>query len=289
MLLQFITNGIITGLLYSLLAIGFALVYNTTHIFHIAAAGIYVFAAYMFWLFGVKLGVNLLMAAVLSLVLTMGISWLSEKVIYRPLRNKQTSLNVAMIASIGLMAVIVNLIAMFFGNETKVVENAILPTVSLGKLIVTTPQLFQLFISIAVIAIFLTFLDKTKSGLKLRALSADETLFETLGYDKQNTFSFVFLASGLFIGLASCLTVYDVGMDPNMGMTVLINALVAMIIGGAGRFGACLVGGLLLGVLQSLTVYFFASNWQNAITFALLLIFLFVRPQGIAGYKQRVI
>ena len=289
MLLQFITNGIITGLLYSLLAIGFALVYNTTHIFHIAAAGIYVFAAYMFWLFGVKLGLNLLVAAVLALALTMGISWLSEKVIYRPLRNKQTSLNVAMIASIGLMTVIVNLIAMFFGNETKVVENAILPTVSLGKLIVTTPQLFQLFISIAVIAIFLTFLDKTKSGLKLRALSADETLFETLGYDKQNTFSFVFLASGLFIGLASCLTVYDVGMDPNMGMTVLINALVAMIIGGAGRFGACLVGGLLLGVLQSLTVYFFASNWQNAITFALLLIFLFVRPQGIAGYKQRVI
>ena len=289
MLLQFITNGIISGLLYSLLAIGFALVYNTTHIFHIAAAGIYVFAAYMFWLFGVKLGVNLLVAAVLALILTMGISWLSEIVIYRPLRNKQTSLNVAMIASIGLMTVIVNLIAMFFGNETKVVENAILPTVSLGKLIVTTPQLFQLFISIAVIAIFLTFLDKTKSGLKLRALSADETLFETLGYDKQNTFSFVFLASGLFIGLASCLTVYDVGMDPNMGMTVLINALVAMIIGGAGRFGACLVGGLLLGVLQSLTVYFFASNWQNAITFALLLIFLFVRPQGIAGYKQRVI
>ena len=289
MLLQFITNGIITGLLYSLLAIGFALVYNTTHIFHIAAAGIYVFAAYMFWLFGVKIGMNLLLAATLALVLTMGLSWLSEKVIYRPLRNKQTSLNVIMIASIGLMTVIVNLIAMFFGNETKVVENAILPTISLGKLIVTTPQLFQLFISIAVIAIFLTFLDKTKSGLKLRALSADETLFETLGYDKQNTFSFVFLASGLFIGLASCLTVYDVGMDPNMGMTVLINALVAMIIGGAGRFGACLVGGLLLGVLQSLTVYFFASNWQNAITFALLLIFLFVRPQGIAGYKQRVI
>lgn len=289
MLLQFITNGIITGLLYSLLAIGFALVYNTTHIFHIAAAGIYVFAAYMFWLFGVKIGMNLLLAAALALVLTMGLSWLSEKVIYRPLRNKQTSLNVIMIASIGLMTVIVNLIAMFFGNETKVVENAILPTISLGKLIVTTPQLYQLFISIGIIAIFLTFLDKTKSGLKLRALSADETLFETLGYDKQNTFTFVFLASGLFIGLASCLTVYDVGMDPNMGMTVLINALVAMIIGGAGRFGACVVGGLLLGVLQSLTVYFFASNWQNAITFALLLIFLFVRPQGIAGYKQRVI
>ena len=289
MLLQFIINGIITGLLYSLLAIGFALVYNTTHIFHIAAAGIYVFAAYMFWLFGVKLGMNLLAAVVLALMLTMGLSLLTEVIIYRPLRKKQTSLNTAMIASIGLMTIIVNLISMFFGNETKVVENAILPTVSLGKLIITTPQLYQIIISIIAISSVLSYLNKTQSGLKLRALSADETLFETLGYNKQKMFSLVFLISGLFVGLASCLTVYDVGMDPNMGMTVLINALVAMIIGGTGRFGTCVAGGLLLGILQSLTVFFFASNWQNAITFTLLLVFLFVRPQGIAGYKQRVI
>ncbi|MBR4792760.1 MAG: branched-chain amino acid ABC transporter permease [Bacteroidaceae bacterium] len=289
MLLQFITNGIITGLLYSLLAIGFALVYNTTHIFHIAAAGIYVFAAYMFWLFGSKLGQNIMVAAVVAIVLTMGISLLSEKGIYGPLRKKQASLNLAMIASIGLMTIIVNTIAMTFGNETKVIDSTILPTISLGKLIVSTPQLYQLIISVATIAMFLAFLNKTKFGLRLQALSADDTLFETLGYDKNRTFTFVFLASGLFIGLASCLTVFDIGMDPRMGMTVLINALVAMIIGGVGRFETCVFGGISLGVLQSLTVYFFSSNWQNAITFALLLIFLFVRPQGIAGYKQRLL
>lgn len=137
--------------------------------------------------------------------------------------------------------------------------------------------------------VFLVLLNKTRFGLKLRALSSDPTLFETLGYNQQNTLSGVFLLSGLFIGLASCLTVYDVGMDPNMGLPVLINAMVAMIIGGVGRFGTCVLGGLLLGVLQSLTVYQFASNWQNAITFALLLLFLFLRPQGIAGYKQRMV
>ncbi len=289
MLLQFIINGLITGLLYSLLAIGFALVYNTTHIFHIAAAGIYVFAAYMFWWLAAKCSIPLLLAATFAIVLTMGLSFLTEACVYRPLRKKKSSLSVIMIASIGLMTIIVNLIAMAFGNETKVVDNAIQKTFSLGHLIITTPQFYQIIFSVTAILIFLIVLEQTRFGLKVRALSSDEVLFEALGYNKQQSFTFVFLASGLFIGLASCITVYDVGLDPNMGMTVLINAMVAMIIGGNGRFWTCIIGGLVLGVLQSLTVFWFASNWQNAITFALLMGFLFLRPQGIAGYKQRAV
>lgn len=287
MLLQFIINGLITGLLYSLLAIGFALVYNTTHIFHIAAAGIYVFAAYMFWWLSGYM--PLCLAGGMAIVLTMGLSLIAEFGIYRPLRKKNSSLNVMMIASIGLMTIIVNLISMIFGNETKVIDSATLSTYSLGELVITAPQLYQFIFACIAIAIFLVLLDYSKFGIKIRALSSDENLFEALGYNKQHTFAIVFLISGLFIGLASCVTVYDVGLDPNMGMTVLINAMVAMIIGGNGRFGTCVIGGLLLGSLQSLTVFWFSSNWQNAITFAVLLIFLFIRPQGIAGYKQRAI
>ena len=286
---QFIINGLITGVLYSLLAIGFALVYNTTRIFHIAAAGIYVFAAYMFWLFAVTLHLPLLLAAFIAILLTMGLSLLTETTVYRPLKNRKASLNVAMIASIGLMTVIINTIAMFFGNETKVVENSILKPFSYGDIIITTPQMYQAVIGIIVLAAFLIILRWTNWGLRLQALSADETLFETLGYNTNRTRIAVFLASGIFIAIASCLTVYDVGLDPNMGMSVLISAIVAMIIGGVGKFSTCIVGGLTLGVLQSLTVYQFASNWQNAVTFLVLLILLFLRPQGIAGYKQRTV
>lgn len=286
---QFIINGLITGVLYSLLAIGFALVYNTTRVFHIAAAGIYVFAAYMFWLFSASFGLPLLLAAGIAVVLTMGLSLATEVTVYRPLKNRKASLNVAMIASIGLMTVIVNLEAMLFGNETKVVTNAILPTFTFGDLIVTTPQMYQAVIGIVIIAAFLIVLSSTNWGKRLRALSVDETLFATLGYNPAATRTAVFLASGAFIAAASCLTVYDVGMDPNMGMNVLISAVVAMIIGGVGRFSTCLLGGLTLGVLQAVTVYFFSSNWQNAVTFLVLLIFLFLRPQGIAGYKQRTV
>ncbi len=286
---QFIINGLITGVLYSLLAIGFALVYNTTRVFHIAAAGVYVFAAYMFWLFAVTLHLPLLLSAIIAIILTMVLSLTTEVTVYRPLKNRKASLNVAMIASIGMMTVIVNMVAMFFGNETKVVDNSIQEPFIFRNLIITIPQMYQAVIGCALLVIFLCILKWTNWGIRLRALSADETLFSTLGYNPSTTRTWVFLLSGAFIAAASCLTVYDVGMDPNMGMTVLINAIVAMIIGGVGRFGTCVIGGLTLGVLQSLTVYQFASNWQNAVTFLLLLILLFLRPQGIAGYKQRTV
>lgn len=289
MIWQFIINGLITGILYSLLAIGFALVYNTTRIFHIAAAGIYVFAAYMFWFFVAKVGLPVFVGSLVAIILTMLLSLLTELCVYHPLKNKKASLNVAMIASIGVMTVVINTIAMCFGNETKVVENAIFQPFTFGDIIITTPQKYQALIGVAVLVTFMVILLRTNWGLRLRALSADETLFETLGYDTKKTRIMVFLASGAFIAIASCLTVYDVGLDPNMGMSVLISAVVAMIIGGVGKFSTCILGGLTLGVLQSLTVYQFASNWQNAVTFVVLLILLFLRPQGIAGYKQRTV
>ena len=242
MIWQFIINGLITGILYSLLAIGFALVYNTTKIFHIAAAGIYVFAAYMFWLFAAKMELPIILSSIAAIVLTMILSLLSEIIVYRPLKNRKASLNVAMIASIGLMTVIINTIAMFFGNETKVVENSILKPFSFGDIIITTPQMYQAVIGIIALAVFLFILRWTNWGLRLQALSADETLSETLGYNTNRTRIVVFLASGIFIAIASCLTVYDVGLEPNMGMSVLISAIVAMIIGGVGKFSTCIVG-----------------------------------------------
>ena len=289
MIRQFIVNGFITGILYSLLAIGFALVYNTTKLFHIVAAAIYVYAAFMFYLFAVTFGLPVFVGALIAIVLTMGLSLLTDVSVYRPLKNRKASNNVAMIASIGMMTVIVNLIAMFFGNGTKVIDNTIHRSFNVGNIIITTPQMWQLMVGCVVIVFFLVFIGLSQWGIRFKALSADSVLYETMGYDISNTRTFVFLMSGAFIAIGSCLTVYDIGLDPHMGMNVLINAMVAMIIGGVGRFGTCVLGGITLGILQALTVYQFSSNWQNAVTFVLLLVLLFLRPQGIAGYKQRTV
>ena len=289
MLLQFVVNGLITGILYSLSAIGFALVYNTTRIFHIAAAALYVVGAYTlyysynFW--GFSLPFAILAAITVTALFSVGSEW----AVYRPLFNKKSSLFVVLIASIGLMTVLVNLVAMFFGNETKIIDNAIPKTYIFGEIIITMPQILQLVVGVAVIIGFMFFLRFTRFGLQTRALSCNDMLFKTMGYSIRTTRLKVFALSGVFLALASSLTVYDIGLNPHIGMSVLINAMVAMIIGGVGRFGACVLGGVTLGILQSLVVYQFASNWQNAITFLVLILFLFLRPQGFIGYKKRLV
>lgn len=286
---QFIVNGFITGILYSLLAIGFALVYNTTKLFHIVAAALYVFAAYMFYLSVSTFVQHIWVGGLIAMALTMGLSLLTDVLVYRPLKHRNASNNVALIASIGMMTVITNLLAMFFGNETQVIHGAMRRVYELGDLIVTTPQLWQLSIGSGAIAAFVLFIRFTPWGVRFRALSSDSLLFETLGYNTSRVRTMVFLLSGAFIALASCLTVFDIGLDPHMGMNVLINALVAMIIGGMGRFDSCVWGGITLGLLQALTTYISSSNWQNAVTFVLLLILLFLRPQGLLGEKQRTV
>jgi len=289
MLLQFIVNGIITGILYSLSAIGFALVYNTTRIFHIAAAALYVVAAYtLFYVYNFW-GVPLLLGIVAAMVVTALFSVATEWAVYRPLYLKKSSLFVAMIASIGMMIVLVNFVAMIFGNETKVINNAIQKTYTLGEIIITTPQMLQIAVGVVVIVGFMFFLRFTRFGLQTRALSCNDVLFRSMGHSIRNTRLKVFALSGVFLAIASSLTVYDFGLNPHMGMTVMINAIVAMIIGGVGRFNACVLGGITLGILQSLVVYQFASNWQHAITFLVLILFLFLRPQGFIGYKKRLV
>lgn len=289
MLLQFIINGFITGILYSLCAIGFALVYNTTRIFHIAAAALYVIAAYALYYAYNVMGLGLTLSIVFSIVITALFSVGSEWMIYRPLYRKKSSLNVMMISSIGLMTVLINVVAIFFGNETKVIDNSIQQTYTWDEIIITTPQMIQLLVGSTAIVGFMLLLRFSRLGLQTRALSCNDTLFSTMGYSIKHTRLKVFALSGVFLALASSLTVYDIGLDPHMGMNVMINAMVAMIIGGVGRFNACVLGGLTLGILQSLVVFQFASNWQNAITFLVLILFLFLRPQGFIGYKKRLV
>ena len=276
--------------MYSLLAIGFALVYNTTKVFHVAAAGIYVFASVMFYWFRSSAHLPFLLSAAVAVVLTMVLSWLTEVSVYRPLQRRNASNNVTMIASIGLMTVIVNLLAMFFGTQTMIVDNTTRPSLPLiGDVVLSVRQLWIFAVGCGVIVAFLFCIALSGWGTRVRAMSADSVLFETLGYDVAKSRSLVFLASGAFIGIASCLKAFDVGFDVQGGMPMLIYAMVAMIIGGMGRFGTCVVGGLAVGLIQTMTGHFFSDNWRDAIVFTLLLLILLLRPQGIAGYKQRTV
>jgi len=289
MLIQLLANGLIMGSIYALVSLGFALVYNTTRIFHIAYAAIYMFAAYMILTFYRILNFHLFLSFLLAILFTIGLSIFIEKTIYLPLGKKKSSLNVILISSIGVMIVIVSSIAMFYGNETKILNPNISKSITIGKIILTYTQLAQFFVSIFLVGTFLMFLKYSNFGIKTRALRDDQILCTVFGLNIDRMRMYLFGLSALFAAIGSGLIAYDVGMDPYVGMPMLLNAVVALIIGGIGRFEAPILGGFIIGILQSLAVWAFSSRWQDAVTFTLLIIFLLVRPQGLLGEKQRVV
>jgi len=147
----------------------------------------------------------------------------------------------------------------------------------------------QLLISIALLGLFLLFLKFSKFGIMTRAMRDDDVLSLVFGMDIYRMRYILFGLSGFFAAIGGGLVAYDVGMDPYVGLPMLLNAFVALVIGGIGRFEAPIVGGFIIGILQALTVLVFSAQWQDAITFLLLILFLVFRPQGLLGEKQRVV
>ena len=235
------------------------------------------------------LGMPLWLSFFIAVFLTMLLSLLIEYSVYRPLVKRNSSSTVLLISSIGVMIVVINVIAMFYGNETKIISRDISEAVSFANILLTHTQLWQLGISLFLIFLFMAFLKYSRFGIKTRALRDDEELYTIMGQEPHSLHLQLYLMSGFFAATAGCLVAYDVGMDPYVGMPMLLNAVVALVIGGMGRFEAPILGGFIIGLMQALAVWAFSARWQDAVTFFLFILFLLFRPQGIMGEKERFV
>lgn len=210
-----------------------------------------------------------------------------EHFVYQPLVKKGGALNSILISSIGVMIILINLIAIIFGNETQVISNEISNILHWYNTIITYNQIIQLIVSLIIISTFMIVLKYSSFGLAIRALRDDAILTDVFGYNIKRFRLALFAISGILVSISSNLVSIDVGFDPYIGMPMLLNTIVALTIGGIGTFNAAILGGYLLGLTQSIAVYFFDTKWENAITFIILLFILIIRPQGISGEKQR--
>jgi len=288
MLAQLIANGLVNGAIYSIVALGFSLVYNTTGIFHIAHGAVYAFSSYIFYTFYRILNFPLLPSFLLGLFSGVLLGIFMEVLVYRPLFIKKTSSGIALVSSIGINVFIVNLIALLYGNETKILFPGIQKTFQFGGVILTRIQVAEFVAFIIIFSIYFLLLRLTNFGKLIRAYANNPTLLSTFGVEVSHLRVWIFAVGSLFAGIASCLVAIDVGMDPNVGMPALLVSAVSMIVGGIGIFESAAIGGFLIGVIQSLVVWQISARWQEAVTFALLIVFLLFRPQGVLGRRKRI-
>jgi branched-chain amino acid transport system permease protein len=285
---QFLVNGFITGLAYALIALGFGLVYNTTRIFNFAHGAVYTLSAYAFYTFYVVMEWNILLAAILALAVSAMTGVLIDEFVFRPLMKRGGSMLIALLSSLGLYIVIVNVIAVAFGNENKTLSIEVQPTYTLGAVIVTRIQLIIVAVFALIFFSLLVALRKTNIGKVLRAMRDDPDLLASMGVNQWGVRRLVFALGSILSSVAAILLALDVGIDPNIGMTAMLNGAVAVIIGGIGIFEGAAIGAVTLGLLQSLIIWQTSARWADAIIFLTLIFFLLFRPRGIIGRRRRI-
>jgi branched-chain amino acid transport system permease protein len=287
-LLQLLANGIVTGCVYALVALGFGLIYNTTKIFHIAHGIVYTGAAYVFYAFARGLGLDLAWSLVLALVFAILLGVSIEVFIYYPFYRKKASLGVVLIGSLGVYIFLVNFVAMLFGNETKILSPGAEKTFHFGSVILTKVQLLEVIAFVILFFLSILLLKKTRPGKIIRALADNPNLVTVLGVDVRRMRIYIFALGSFLTGVASCLVALDVGMDPNVGLGAFLIAAVAVIVGGVGVFEGAVPGAFVLAILQNLMIWKISARWENALVFLVLIFFLLFRPEGMLGRRRRL-
>lgn len=285
---QLLLNSIISGSVYTLIALGFSLIYSTTKFFHFAHAAVYTSCPYFAYLFYIILGLPFWTSLCLAILSSTLLGMTIEIVVYKPMRRWGATPLVLLLSSLGLYIVLQNIISMAFGDDTKTLRSGIVTEgiEFLGARI--TPIQIGIILVSALLLVFCWALMKyTKIGTAMRAVASDSELALVSGIDTDRTILFAFMLGSMLAGIAAILISFDIDMTPTMGMNALMMGVVAVIIGGVGSIPGAALGGFLLAFAQNFGVWKISSQWQDAIAFIILLVFLLFRPYGFFGKKIR--
>jgi branched-subunit amino acid ABC-type transport system permease component len=291
MILQYLVNGVVAGAAYSLIALGFALIYTATRVFHFGHGGAYVFAAFVGYTALTTLSLGLVgafvFAALAGAILGVG----TNRLLYEPMQRAGVSHFVMMISSFGVLIILTYVTAIIWGTNPVVLRDGSLVRVfRFGPIYITATQLQILAIALVLAIALSAFFKRMRLGIAIRALGNDPELAEIMGMPARRLRDASLAVGSALAGISGLLVGFNVGIiDFNMGHEAILMATVAIIIGGLGNLPAAAAGGLVLGIIQHLAIWQVSSKWQISISFGVLILMLLVRPQGLFGERRRVV
>ncbi|SHI91370.1 amino acid/amide ABC transporter membrane protein 1, HAAT family [Desulfatibacillum alkenivorans DSM 16219] len=291
---QQLTNGLAIGGIYALIALGYTLVYGVLKLINFAHGDLFTIGAFLglslltaFSLtdkLGFAMGVGALVLMVVCLVGIIGI--LLDQAAYKPLRTSPRLS--AVVSALGMSIVFSNAIMLVFGPNPEVYPHGILPSSALNIFGLPFPvkRLMLLLTSLVLMAALYFFIQKTTIGAAIRAAAIDQDAARLMGINVNRVIMLIFFigpalggAAGVMVGL------YYGQIKWTMGWLYGLKAFTAAILGGIGNIPGAMVGGLLLGVIESLGSAYISMAWKDAITFVVLILILIVRPTGLLGER----
>ena len=284
LILNLAVLGLTVGSMYALLAVSFGLIFNVTHVFHLAHGATFTLGAYaVYWCSGV-VGLPFVAAIACGLVVAAAFGVLVEMILYRPLRRADSPPMILFLASVGALIVVEGLVGLAFGTQSLTFKALPLEPVVLGSLTVPTANV-AMPLSWLLIVIVVVYMLRSRSGKFLRAVGDSARVARALGIPLDAMFGLSFALGSALAVFSAVLYGWSQGLTPLMGLNAILIGSAAVIIGGRHGVLPGAIVALVLGTLQAVMVAFVPTGWQEGTTFALLLIALLIRPQGIFGYS----
>ena len=277
-----IINGLQSGSIYALVALGYSMVYGIILLLNFAHGDIIMAGAYMTFYAITSFHLHPLLSVVLAVAVSTLLGVVIEKVAYTPLRSApRLSL---LITAIGVSFLLENGAQLLFGADTKSMDIMVSGNLTLGSVNISLAALITIVVSV-VAMIALTFLvQRTKLGKAMRAVSEDMGAAQLMGINLNRTISFTFAVGSALAGIGSVLYLCAYPQaSPTMGSMLGLKAFVAAVLGGIGSIPGAMIGGLAIGFAEVLVTALGLSEWTDAVVFAVLIVVLLVRPTGFLG------
>jgi len=291
-LLQHLINGLTLGAIYSLIALGYTMVYGILKFINFAHGEILMagtYAGYYFYFFlydpskGAAYTIGIFIAALLiAMIASAVLGVLIEKIAYKPLRKAPRL--APLLSAIGVSIILANLAALFFGTKSKRFEfpfdNS---SIQIGGSSITPNQMMILAVGLIMMTGLKLFIDRSKLGKAMRATSQNQSVAALMGINVNRIISLTFAIGSALAAVAGVLIALEYKVYPTMGTMAGLKAFIAAVVGGIGNISGAMLGGIILGLLETFGVVILGipQGLKDTIAFSVLILILLLRPSGI--------
>lgn len=275
-------TGLAQGSIYALFALGLALMFSVMRLINFAHGDVLTWAMYVVtFLTGMGLSLN---ASAPVTLLVMGVAGaVLYLVLFAPtLRAEQPAL-AQIFATVGLSIILQNGILAVFGADTHTVQPPISGSITIGSAVLSWTRVVPIIVLMAVLAVSWYLFQKTRFGMRVRAVAEDRTAARLVGLDVDRIYLQVTAISFAMVGVAGVVLAPLFIISPTFGFSLLLIAFMAVVIGGMGSIIGAVVGGLLLGIIESVTAFYISPLWAPGFMYLVFLGVLIVRPHGLLG------
>ena len=287
-LIEQLINGLRTGSIYALIALGYTMVYGIAKMINFAHGDIIMVGAYTLYVAVSLFNFPIWAAIIITITVCSFLGIIVEKIAYKPLR-KAPALAV-LITAIGVSYLLQSLSLIIF-NATPIPFKSVIPNpnIKIGAITISGISLITLIVTAISMTILSYFINKTKMGSAMRAVSEDKDAAGLMGIDVNKTISLTFAIGSALAAVAGILYMaqYET-LKPTMGALPGIKAFVAAVLGGIGSIPGAMLGGILLGIIESLSKAYISTELADAIVFGVLVIVLLAKPTGLLGRQKQV-